>query len=46
MHDLHASFTFGAGILSIAIPWEHIRILNARLGGETDQQNVIMHKGY
>ena len=31
---------------SIAILWEHICILNARLGGGTDQQNVIMHKGY
>ena len=31
---------------SISILWEHICILNARLGGETDQQNVIMHKAY
>ena len=26
--------------------WEHICILNVRLGGETDQQNIIMHKAY
>ena len=31
---------------SIPVIWEHICILNARLGGETDQQNVIMHKAY
>ena len=31
---------------SIPVLWEHICILNARLGGETDQQNVIMHKAY
>ena len=29
---------------SISILWEHICILNASLGGEIDQQNVIMHK--
>ena len=31
---------------SIPVLWEHICILNVRLGGETDQQNVIMHKAY
>ena len=31
---------------SISILREHICILNARLGGEIDQQNVIMHKAY
>ena len=31
---------------SIPVLWEHISILNVRLGGETDQQNVIMHKAY
>ena len=31
---------------SIPVLWEHICILNVRLGGETDQQNVIMHKSY
>ena len=31
---------------SISILWEHICFLNARLGGEIDQQNVIMHKAY
>ena len=30
----------------ISILWEHICILNARLGGEIDQQNVIMQKAY
>ena len=29
---------------SISIHWEHICILNARLGGAIDQQNVIIHK--
>ena len=31
---------------SIPVLWEHICILNVRLGGETYQQNVIMHKAY
>ena len=31
---------------SIPVLSEHICILNVRLGCETDQQNVIMHKGY
>ena len=31
---------------SISILWEHICILNARLGGEIDQENVIKHKAY
>ena len=31
---------------SISILREHICILNARLGGEIDQQNVIMYKAY
>ena len=31
---------------SIPVLWENICILNVRLGGETDQQNVIMHKAH
>ena len=31
---------------SIPVLWEHICILNVKLSGKTDQQNVIMHKAH
>ena len=35
-----------AGILFNSCPLGNICILNVRLGAETDQQNVIVHKAY
>ena len=46
MQFLHAFYAFHAGILFNSCPLGNICILNVRLGGETDQQNVIMHKAY
>ena len=46
MQFLHTFSTVHAGILFNSSPLGNICILNVRLGGETDQQNVIMHKAY
>ena len=46
-HVVSARFsTFYAGILFNSCPLGNICILNVRLGSETDQQYVIMHKAY
>ena len=39
---MHAFSTFYAGIVFNSFLWEHICTLNVRLGGEADQQNVII----